>query len=206
MREFSIPAMAATILIAALSACAPQRATPSVTAGTPASPSITSGTDAEFTSLIATGTRVGLSAIGDLDADGDDDALLVLEGKDANAPRALLLLRRGADGRLQTAVESRRAILCPRCGGMAGDPLQGVRIESGGFILRFEGGSRELWSSEFGFAYASGIDQWQLRRVVHAGFDRADGNNAERALTQEEIGDVRLVDFDASDFPADALP
>ena len=89
---------------------------------------------------------------------------------------------------------------------MAGDPLQGIRIESGGFVLRFEGGSRELWSSEFRFAYTDSAAAWKLQSVVHTGFDRANGQQAEHALAPEDIGDVTLADFDASDFPADALP
>lgn len=213
MRERSahgLMAMAAAVL---LSACAPQTVTAShadADAGAPPSPGDVRGQDpdAELAPFVPAGSRIRLSARGDLDADGDEDALLALDdGQDATAdmPRALLLLRRDPTGRLQVAAESPRAILCRSCGGMIGDPLQSIQIQSAGFTLRFEGGSRELWSSEYGFAYAREQSRWRLRSVVHAGFDRADGENATRSLTQEEIGDVTLADFDAASFAADAL-
>ena len=119
----------------------------------------------------------------------------------------LRLLRRGDGGRLQQAVDSPRAILCARCGGMTGDPLQGIRIETGAVLLRFEGGSRESWSSEFRFEYVPARGDWRLTSVVHRGLDRANGGkSATRTLSTEEIGDVPLGTFEAGDFRADALP
>jgi hypothetical protein len=168
----------------------------------------------ELMAALPAGARVALSAVGDVDGDGDADAVVVLDGADADSsvgdaaarPRVLLLLRRGADGRLTVAVRSANAVPCRRCGGMAGDPLHSIRIAPGGFTLRLEGGSRELWSSEFGFVYVKERDDWRLQRVVHAGLDRAaSGAHAERRLTPEEIGEVWLAAFDAADFPADAL-
>jgi hypothetical protein len=166
--------------------------------------------DAELSAFLPPGTSLGLTARGDMDGDGDQDAAIVLdggEGEAARQPRTLLLLRRDADGRLQRAIESPRAISCRRCGGMIGDPLQGIRIAPGAITLRFEGGSRELWSKEFRFTPAPGGDDWWLTGVTHLSFDRADGGKGtERKLSAEEIGEVSLASFDASEFPADALP
>ena len=165
--------------------------------------------DVELSAFLPAGASLRLAARGDVDGDGDQDAAIVLDAGDGEAarqPRPLLLLRRDADGRLQRAIESPRAIACLRCGGMAGDPLQGVRIEPGALTLRFEGGSRESWSSEFRFTPAPGGDNWRLTGVVHRGFDRMDGGaGAERVLGPDEIGDVSLALFDASEFSADAL-
>jgi hypothetical protein len=124
----------------------------------------------------------------------------------ATAPRGLLLLLGDATGALQEAMYSPDAILCFKCGGMMGDPLQGMRVGRGEFTLRFEGGSRELWSSEFRFAYVRDRETWRLAGIVHGGFDRADGKGAERRLTAAEFGDVPLESFDPQDYPADALP
>jgi hypothetical protein len=219
-RERSVHGLLSVTVVVLLSACAPQQLTAPRAGndvGTPASATAVRGQDpdTELAAFVPAGSHIRLSARGDLDADGDEDILLVLDDRQdatATTPRVLLLLRRDAKGRLQLAAESPRAILCRRCGGMIGDPLHGIRIGSAestgltGFTLRFEGGSRELWSSEFGFAYAPELDQWQLRSVVHAGFDRADGGEARRALSRDEIGTVTLADFDAASFAADALP
>lgn len=87
-----------------------------------------------------------------------------------------------------------------------GDPLQGLRIDSGGFTLRFEGGSRELWSSEYRFEYVRDRDGWRLAGIVFAGVDRADGRDALRTRGPADFGDVLLAGFDPGDVPADALP
>ncbi len=184
--------------LALLSACASQPGLPQPDAS-----------DTELSAFLPAGSSLRLAARGDVDGDGDQDVAIVVDAGDGEAarqPRPLLLLRRDAGGRLQRAIDSPRAIACLRCGGMAGDPLQGVRIEPGVLTLRFEGGSRESWSSEFRFTPAPGSGDWRLTGVVHRGFDRAEGGRgSERVLSPEEIGDVSLASFDASDFPADAL-
>lgn len=199
---------AAVWLVVALwlaAGCAPQRAT----ADEPASAGVAPAVDAALARFAPAGTVLRASARGDLDGDGDEDALIVVEREGADAatsPRGLLLLRRDAAGALHEAATGPDAILCRRCGGTMGDPLQGVRAGRGEFTLRFEGGSRELWSSEFRFAYARDGETWRLAGITHGGFDRSDGKAAERRLTAADFGDVPLASFDPQDYPADALP
>lgn len=161
---------------------------------------------AELSNVMPADSRIWMFAVGDADGDGDEEVAVVLSVDDAHQPRPLWLLRRDAGGRLQRVVESPRAIPCYECGGMTGDPLAGVQIEPGVVKLRFAGGSRELWESDVRFTYSAGQDVWRLTSVTHRGFDTVDGRNAERALSTEEIGEVSLASFDASEFPADALP
>lgn len=185
--------------------CAPQRAT----ADEPASAGVAPALDAALARFAPAGTVLRASARGDLDGDGDEDALIVVECEGADAatsPRGLLLLRRDGAGALHEAATGPDAILCRRCGGAMGDPLQGVRAGRGEFTLRFEGGSRELWSSEFRFEYARDDETWRLAGIAHGGFDRADGKSAERRLTAADFGDVPLASFDPQNYPADALP
>ncbi|KRD75523.1 hypothetical protein [Lysobacter sp. Root983] len=182
-------------------------ASPGATAASPAR--TTPNTD-ELSAFVPAGANLLASARGDLDGDGDEDALLAIDpggsGDAAFAPRALLLLRRDAGGILRLAVDSPNAILCRNCGGMSGDPLQGIRTGKGEFTLRFEGGSRELWSSEYRFVFNGRDDAWHLAGIVFRGFDRADGKQAERRQTDAEFGAVALATFDPKKFPADALP
>ena len=163
---------------------------------------------AEWSALLPAGAVPGPSARGDLDADGDEDVLVVYTAAAAgdDAPRALLVLLRGTDGALRAATTGPNAILCTKCGGMMGDPMQAIRAAPGTFTLRFEGGSRELWSSEYTFEYARDRGQWALSGLVSSGFDRADGKTAARRQTPKDFGDVVLENFDPADFPADALP
>ena len=193
-----------------LTACAGHRETSAaVAARSPQAVSAAPAADAELSPFVPAGARQRLSARGDLDADGDDDALIVVEsegGAAGRAPRGLLILRRDASGMLRKALSSPKAVLCRECGGMMGDPLHSIRIAAGGFTLRFEGGSRELWSSEYRFVYDRAQDDWRLAEARIGGFDRADGSGAERTQTPAQFGEVRLSDFDAAEFSADALP
>lgn len=163
--------------------------------------------DAELFPLLPAGVVLDLAARGDLDGDGDDDALLVYAPAPANdnASRTLQVLLRGADGRLRVSATGPKAILCRRCGGMMGDPLQAIRIGRGEFTLRFEGGSRELWSSEFRFEAARASGDWRLAGIAFVGFDRIDGKSAEQQQGPADFGDVPLETFDPQAFPADVM-
>ena len=164
--------------------------------------------EAELSVFVPAGATLRLSARGDIDADGDEDALVVYAPASAtdDTPRTLLLLLRGVGGALRKSVENPDAILCRKCGGMMGDPLQQIRVGLGEFTLRFEGGSRELWSSEFRFEYAQDRGIWKLAEIAFTSLDRIDGTSAEKQQGPADFGDVTFAEFDAASFSADALP
>lgn len=163
-----------------------------------------------LTSFVRDLSRIRMERHGDLDGDGDEDVLLVLAsavGADARFdPRTLLVLLRGADGKLAKALENPEAIPCERCGGMIGDPLQDIAIGNSGFTLRLEGGSRELWSQTFRFDYSRKDAMWVLVSIEGGGADRATGNAARKRRSAEDFGAVALDRFSIEEFPADALP
>lgn len=163
----------------------------------------------KLTEFVPPGSILQASVRGDFDNDGDEDILAVFArdaDRSSTSPRGLLLLRRGEHRRLSKVLDNPTAILCFRCGGMLGDPLQEVRIGPSEITLRFEGGSRELWSSEYRFEYAQGRDLWLLTSIVHGGLDRTGGGSVERRLTPTDFGEVSMATFSSEDYPADALP
>ncbi len=101
-----------------------------------------------------------------------------------------------------------------------GDPLESLSAAKGELKLRFEGGSRELWSSEYSFDYSSrelwsseysfdympGNKQWRLVSIVHHGLDRLEGRSVERQQDLSRADTVFLERFDPADYPADAIP
>jgi hypothetical protein len=161
----------------------------------------------DVSAFLPAGATLVASAEGDLDADGDNDVLMVYAPapNKEDAPRTLRVLLRDSKGVLLTAATNPNAILCRRCGGMMGDPLQPIRIGSGGFTLRFEGGSRELWFTEFRFEVAK-AGGWRLAKVEDVAVDRMDGARARKLRTPKDFGEVALEAFDVADFPAGALP
>ncbi len=156
-----------------------------------------SGSD--ISAFVPENAEVRMDRQGDLDADGDIDVLLVLENRtaDESSPRPLVLLRRGPNGILEKAVENPDAILCRSCGGTMGDPLADVSVKTGEFSLRFEGGSRELWSREYRFVYSSKADDWLLESVVRSTLDRINGQQQQSKATRNDIDLVSIRTFDA---------
>ncbi|WP_234264989.1 hypothetical protein [Hydrogenophaga sp. NFH-34] len=144
---------------------------------------------------------------GDVNADGRDDVLLVYapSASLADAPRVLSVLLREPSGRLRVAATNPRAVLCGRCGGAMGDPFRTIRTDPGAFTLRFEGGSREIWSIEFRFAHVQ-TGGWRLVGVDEAATDRIHGTRARKQLDPSDFGEVTFDTFDVEAFDVDALP
>ena len=178
-------------------------------ASSAAAEGVMSAGPAGLASFVSDPSRIRMERRGDLDGDGDEDVLLVLApppGADARFdPRTLLVLLRGADGKLAKAVDNPEAIPCERCGGMIGDPLQDISIGKSGFTLRLEGGSRELWSQTFRFDYSRKDAMWMLVSIEEGGADRATGNAAGKRRSVEDFGEIPLDRFSIDEFPADAL-
>ncbi|HNQ11413.1 MAG TPA: hypothetical protein PKM45_13385 [Giesbergeria sp.] len=143
----------------------------------------------------------------DVNADGRDDVLLVYapSAPSADAPRVLSILLREPSGRLRVTATKPRAVLCGRRGGAMGDPLQTIRTDPGAFTLRFEGGSREIWSIEFRFAHVQS-GGWRLVGVDEAATDRINGTSARKQLGPSDFGEVTFDTFDVEAFDVDALP
>src|SRR3546814_17138735 len=99
-----------------------------------------------------------------------------------------MILRGAADGSFEQVVGNPDAILCQSCGGMMGDPLSEVEVHPGGFVLAFEGGSRELWSRTYGFAYSQAKDGWYLERVAMKVLARLDGRGDGKRAHSAQIG------------------
>jgi len=163
----------------------------------------------DFADFVQLGAVVQAIVRGDIDNDGDQDVLVVVTREDDRTqvrPRGLLLLRRDENLCLSEVLSNANAIPCTGCGGMNGDPLQEIRIDPGSITLRLEGGSRELWSSQYRFEYLHDRNLWLLTSVVHNGLDRARGISAEKRLTPTDFGEVSMTTFSTEDYPADALP
>src|SRR5574338_633545 len=72
---------------------------------------------------------------GDINNDKKTDAILLCRRPDEDSVmeeeliRPMLILVRQADGKLKQAVRNDHAILCRHCGGVFGDPYEGIEIK-----------------------------------------------------------------------------
>lgn len=162
----------------------------------------------EFKAFVAADKKILASQAGDLNTDGLQDAILILDGAKTSRqklgegdPRTLLLLIRHPDGHFVEAARNSKIVPCASCGGLVGDPFGYVRVDKGGFIVSIEGGSRERWSSEYTFRFASDKKQWLLETAEHSVIDTMTGHDNRQKLTNSDFGAIPIDTFDPSTLP-----
>ncbi|HEX8687771.1 MAG TPA: hypothetical protein VF736_08950 [Pyrinomonadaceae bacterium] len=191
-----------TIFIALALLCAAQTAS-AVQAGELQVP-------AEVRPFVAEGTKAIALEAADLNGDGRGDFILVLEreapAKDANDfpvnQRPLLLLVRGEDGRLAAAKRNERLVMCSQCGGVFGDPFEGVEAGRNTFTVNFYGGSNWRWKYSYQFNYSRVDRTWQLVRVEEINYHTSDPDKMKRRVftPPRDYGKVDIADFDPENY------
>lgn len=164
--------------------------------------------------FVPAGARLLETIKGDLNGDGVEDTLLVI---DPPAPRSLtagengpgrivMLLLGDADGRWHLAARNDKLVPCSACGGVMGDPFGYARVSSGSFTVVNSGGSRERWTDSYTFRYAPADKAWWLEGVSRQVIDTETDAENKKDFTAAELGKVRFEDFDPSSVPAVTLP
>ena len=139
---------------------------------------------------------------GDLNRDGREDAVLVLEPAEPDQPRPLLILVRDEKGALKLAKRSAKAVGCKECGGIMGDPFQSIRIEKGRFTVEHYGGSSWRWTASYTFGWSRRDQSWQLVRVEQSSFHATEPEKAETTVHKppKDFGLIDVTDFDPDDY------
>jgi hypothetical protein len=161
---------------------------------------------AEVTPFVESGTKAIALEKGDLNGDGREDFILVLEkekpAKDADdfpvGQRPLLVLLRGADGKLTVAKRNERIVMCSQCGGVFGDPFEGVIAGRNTFSVEHYGGSSWRWKYSYKFNY-SRIDQtWELVRVEDISYHTSNPNGGTTKIytPPRDFGKIDIANFD----------
>ena len=150
---------------------------------------------------------------GDLNKDGRDDIVLILERKEPashvrgcgketdtseTAPRILLILLAQADGGYSLSVAEKNLVLRADEGGIFGDPLDGLFIERGSVILHHYGGSAWRWFQTYRFRHQDG--GWFL-----IGFTDSSNHNVSRLGTMYDYnpltGKIKVTTTDEEGRP-----
>lgn len=159
----------------------------------------------EVRPFVEAGTKAIAVEAADLNGDGRGDFVLVLErenpAKDENDfpvnQRPLLILVRGADGRLSAAKRNERVVMCSRCGGVFGDPFEGVVAKRNTFTVMFYGGSNWRWAYSYQFNYSRADKTWQLVRVEETDYHTSDPDKMKTKvfIPPRDYGKIDIADF-----------
>jgi hypothetical protein len=165
---------------------------------------------AEVAPFVESGTKAIALEKADLNGDGNEDFVLVLEkekpAKDADdfpvGQRPLLILMRGADGKLTVAKRNDRIVMCSQCGGVFGEPFEGVIAKINTFSVEHYGGSAERWKFSYKFNYSRIDKTWQLVRVEEINYHTSNPNKATTKIytPPKHFGKIDVADFDPENY------
>jgi hypothetical protein len=165
---------------------------------------------AEVERFVEAGTKAIALEKSDLNGDGREDFILVLEkekpAKDADdfpvGQRPLLILLRGADGKMTAAKRNERIVMCSQCGGVFGDPFEGVIAGRNTFSVEHYGGSNWRWKYSYKFNYSQIDKTWQLVRVEDISYHTSNPNKMTTKIytPPKHFGKIDIADFDPENY------
>jgi hypothetical protein len=151
------------------------------------------------------GYQVLTAERGDLNRDALPDWAVVVNRPDEQktsdvvdhpTKRPLLLFVGGANGTYTLAARADNAVYCVDCGGMMGDPFQGITIKNGYFTVEHYGGSAQRWTRFITFRYDAATRTWLLHRDGGERFHALDPRHGTTDMrTTKNFGRVSLARF-----------
>lgn len=169
---------------------------------------------AEVKPFVEKGTKAVALESADLNGDGMKDFILVLESENPTKsdeydvdedPRPLLILVRGNDKKLTLAKRNENIIMCPKCGGVWGDPFAGVIVGKNTFTVNHYGGSNWRWTEDYKFNYSRIDKTWQLVRIETTSFHTFEPKKVKRRVKTppKDFGKVDIADFNPGDYDSE---
>jgi hypothetical protein len=147
------------------------------------------------------------TAKGDLNLDNFQDIILVLKtiGEDTaldatEYKRPILILLGHADKSFSLAARNDNVVYCFQCGGVFGDPYDGIEIKDGFFTVHHFGGSNERWSNDITFKYLKTDNKWYLLKIVDKGWNVFHLNKVDTTIkTKKDFGIVSFEKYTDDD-------
>ena len=139
---------------------------------------------------------------GDLNGDGLQDYLAVVEKKTSDfmdvEQRPLLVITARKDGSFKLAARGDKVVFCSTCGGVMGDPFTGLEVKRNRFTVHMYGGSNWRWAYDYTFAYSVRDDAWQLVESVETNHHMTSPDEEEVSTYKppKDFGKINLQDFD----------
>ncbi len=156
--------------------------------------------------FVLSGYEVIDLAMGDLNRDVYPDYIMVLRKPNEKQTsdvtehpekRPLLILIGRADKTYKLAGRNDKVVYCVDCGGIMGDPFQGVLIKNGYFSVEHYGGSAWRWTRIITFRYSASDKKWFLHKDGGESFHAGSPEKSETSVnTVKNFGRVLFEKFD----------
>jgi hypothetical protein len=137
------------------------------------------------------------SAAGDINKDGWQDLVVILrnrfENMNTDTTRPLLLLIGNGRGKYKLLARNDSVVLCKGCGGVHGDPYEGLTVKRGDFSVEHLGGSGWRWTRIITFKFDALKKRFLLHRDAGFSWHVSDTSKMTEILNRKE-------DFDSLPF------
>ncbi len=161
----------------------------------------------EFKSFIPKGFSLLSSSKGNLNLDALEDAIIVIKADneketsdvvDRPTKRPLLILIGKGKNEFELVKRNENAVYCVDCGGVFGDPFEGVTIKNGYFSVEHYGGSSWRWTRIITFKYSKAENDWFLHKDGGDSFNvTADPDTKETKIrTVKDFGKIAFEKYD----------
>lgn len=109
--------------------------------------------------------------------------------------RPLLILEKQPSGIFDIAFRNDNAIFCASCGGMMGNPFEGIEIRDQMIIINHSGGSRYRWTRNVSFSYSPKEEAWFLSSDQGVSFDSLNPEEEFEETTYTTIDQEKRILF-----------
>lgn len=140
------------------------------------------------------------SASGDLNLDGFNDLIVVLkndlEETVPDTTRPLLILH-GAKNKTYTLItKNDHVVLCNDCGGMFGNPYEGIAVKNNYFSVEHYGGSNWRWTRIITFKYDLKNKQYVLHKDAGVSYHTSDPDKITKNIhSKKSFGKLLFSDI-----------
>lgn len=118
------------------------------------------------------------------------------EGIASDVPLPLLILTGKPDQSFTLEARNDSVVLCADCGGIFGDPYQGLTIKNGYFSVEHYGGSSWRWTRIITFKFSKSDNTWMLHKDAGIYYHNSDPEKVEDILTnKEDFGKLLFRDY-----------